>query len=158
MAIYMKINGVDGECSKKGHEKWVELHSFQFGARKGGGGMSGSEKQAGVACFDDIHLTKNMDTSTPKVLKGMCLGTSYDDVLVDVTISAEKGEQCVMKYKLDHVVFSHCSVSCSGEGRPAESLALNYNKIKIECFPFGARNDQGGAVEFGWDINKAESA
>ncbi len=35
MPIYLKYDGIDGDVTAEGHEKWIELNSFQWGVGRG---------------------------------------------------------------------------------------------------------------------------
>ncbi|MDZ4851859.1 MAG: type VI secretion system tube protein Hcp, partial [Pirellulaceae bacterium] len=144
MAIYMKFEGIDGEVVEKTHEKWVEVHSVQNGAHKGGSGQTGSQRVAGVTIFEDIVITKNTDKTTPKLLKAMAVGTSFDKVEIHSTVTTDSGPQVYLSYELKNVYITNYNISASGEGRAMESAALNYEEIKIEYFPVDAKGKKGG--------------
>ena len=42
MPIFMHYDGIDGNVTAKGYEKWIEVQSFQFGS---GRGISRSSKK-----------------------------------------------------------------------------------------------------------------
>jgi type VI secretion system secreted protein Hcp len=158
MAAYIKFDGIDGECQEKDHDKWVELHSFSNPAHKGGGGQTGSSRVQGVTVFEDIQGSKNSDKTTPKLLKAMAEGKSFDKVQIHVTVHTDDGPKTIMEYELKHVVISSYNISHHGEGRPAESFAINYEEIKIEYFPVDSKGKKGGGVDFAWSVPKGKTA
>jgi type VI secretion system secreted protein Hcp len=157
MAAYIKFDGIDGEVVEKDHKQWVELQSFSNHASKSGGGKTGSQRVAGVTEFSDIHATKNTDKTTPKLLEAMAKGTSFPSVKIHVTTTTDKGPQTIVEYELKKVYVTSFDISSSGEGRPHESMSLNYEEIKIEYFPVDADGKKGGGIPFGWSVPKGES-
>jgi type VI secretion system secreted protein Hcp len=158
MATYIKFDGIDGEVMEKDHDKWVEVMSFSNSAHKGGGGQTGSQRVAGVTIFEDIHLSKNSDKTTPKLLKAMAEGKSFDKVEIHVTVTTDTGPQTIVAYELKHVYVTSYSISSSGEGRPHETMSLNYEEIKIEYSPVDAKGKKGGGIDFAWSVPKGKTA
>jgi type VI secretion system secreted protein Hcp len=158
MAAYIKFDGIDGEVVEKDHEKWTELSSFSNHAAKNGNGKTGSQRVAGVTEFSDIHASKNSDKTTPKLLKSMAEGKSFDKVQIHVTTTTDSGPQVIMSYELKHVYVTSYDISGHGEGRPAENMSLNYEEIKIEYFPVDAKGKKGGGVDFAWSVPKGKTA
>jgi type VI secretion system secreted protein Hcp len=62
MAIYMKIDGIDGSVTAKGFEKQIELHSFQFGVGRAISMDSGNaaNRSHGRPSLSEITVTKIM--------------------------------------------------------------------------------------------------
>ncbi len=158
MAGYIKFDGIDGEVVEHGHEKWTELTSFSNPAHKSGGGSTGSVRVQGVTIFEDIQGSKYSDKTTPKLLKAMATGTSFDKVEIDVTITTDTGPQVMMHYELKNVYITSYSIGGHGEGRPAENFSLNYEEIKIEYFPVDAKGKRGGGIDFAWSVPKGKTA
>jgi len=158
MAAYIKFDGIDGEVVEKNHEKWVELTSFSNGLSKSGGNQTGSQRVQGVTIFEDIRCTKNSDKTTPKLLKAVAEGKSFSKVQIEVTTHTDNGPQVIMAYSLKDVYVTSYDISSMGEGRPGESMSLNYEEIKIEYYPVDSKGKRGGAVDFAWNVAKAKTA
>ena len=67
MAIYMNWDGVPGDVTTQGFEKWIELTSFQWGVGRGiGSAMSGqASRESSIPSVSEIVVTKRMDGSSP---------------------------------------------------------------------------------------------
>ena len=50
MPIFMKFEGVDGNVTAKGYEKWIEVQSMQFGGLTTRRSPSRSYTPAGQTC------------------------------------------------------------------------------------------------------------
>ena len=66
MPIYMKIDGINGEVTAAGYEKWIDVGSLQFGVGRAistpvGGG---SKREAGHPSISEITLSKTFDNSS----------------------------------------------------------------------------------------------
>ena len=157
-AIYMKITDatttIEGDVTVKGHEKEIELNSFQFGASQtvstsGGGG-------AGKATISDITSSKSMDKSSPKLLQEVLSGDHLDKVEIFFTKSDSKGVQTYAHYTLNGILISGYSVSSGGD-LPSESISLNFAKILFDFVPQNPDGTLGAPIHAGWDFlaNKA---
>ena len=60
MQFYMKIEGIDGDVTAKGHEKWIELESVSFGTEKTVRLQTGVEfdRQIGRSYFYEVEIVK----------------------------------------------------------------------------------------------------
>ncbi len=150
-AIYMKIEGIDGEATAQGHEKWIELNSFQFGVGRsvsdsgGGGGRSTSPPS-----FSEVVVTKDADSTSPKIFTETVVGAAKKIEIHFVQTSAGE-QQTYMKYTLSNTLFSGYSVSSGGD-RPSESLSLNFAKFEMEFIPFDEAGRAGTPVKAGYDL------
>ena len=65
-AMFLKVEGVDGESTDDAHEKWIEILSYSHGLSQPATGVSGTGGQTGGrADFQDLVVTKVLDSSTP---------------------------------------------------------------------------------------------
>jgi type VI secretion system secreted protein Hcp len=128
---YIKFDGVEGESKTKGHEKWIELQSFnaaeaQAVARDAASGQATGKRDAatGMATGKRQHkpfvFTKVIDKSSPKLAEAVAKGK----VFKTVEIGDPTGT-----YTLTDVVISSVQPSSGGD-RPMETLSLNYAKIE----------------------------
>ena len=156
MAAYIKFDGIDGECIEKDHDKWTELHSFTGAIHKSGVGASGSSRNAGSAIFEDMNITKTIDTSTPKLLKSMAHGERIKKVEIHVCTTTKKGQQPYLKYELSDCMISNYQIAGTGQDRANESMSLNFTKIKESYFATKPDGELGPVNEFGWDVDKDE--
>lgn len=131
---YIKFDGVDGESQAKGHEKWIELQSFnaaeaQAVARDAASGQASGKRDAatGQATGKRQHkpfvITKEVDKSSPKLAEAVAKGKVFK------TVEVSDGS---MTYTFQDCIISSIQASPgSGGDRPMESLSLNYTKIEM---------------------------
>lgn len=129
-ALYLKLDGIDGEATAQGHEKWIELNSFSFGVSVP---SSSSGAGAGKARFSDLVVTQLQDSSTPKEFEDLVKGTHIATGILDL-VSTSAGEPFTyFKYTFNDILLTSLGISSGGD-RPTESLSFDYGKIKLEAF------------------------
>jgi len=145
---YIKFDGVDGESKAKGHEKWIELQSFnaveaQAAVRDVASGQASGKRDAatGMATGKRQHkpfvITKTVDKASPKLAEAVAKGKVFKTV--------EIGDGAMI-YKLEDCIITSISASpSSGGDRPMESLSLNYTKI--EMTPIKSKADDAALRE-----------
>ena len=155
--IFMQIPGIDGDVTVIGHEKEIELNSFQFGASLavspigGGGGAS-----AGKVSLSEIVGTKMMDKSSPLLFQKLVTGSHIPKIDIYFVKFNAGAPQTYAHYILEDVLISSYSVSSGGD-LPTESISLNFAKIQFEFTPNNTDGTLGSTIHAGWDLalNKA---
>ena len=133
MAIYIKYEGLEGEVSAKGYEKWVEAQTLQFGVGRGVsvGAGGGSKREASAPHLSEFVITKSMDVFDALMLKE-AIGGEAKKVEIHITQTDGKGKHIAFqKYKLGDVLISSYSLSSSG-ARPMISASFSYGDIDSE--------------------------
>jgi type VI secretion system secreted protein Hcp len=149
--IYMKIAGIDGDVTVVGHEKEIELHSFQFSITNHVTLSSGGGSGAGMAQFSEIVVTKNMDKSSPLILLKTADGSHITQVDIFFVKTTSSGSQTYLHYILQDVIISGYSVSSGGDN-PTESISLNFAKIQFAFIPTNPDGTAGSPIQVGWDL------
>jgi type VI secretion system secreted protein Hcp len=132
---YLKLENIDGESTRQGFEKHINLLSFSWGGSQvtsvTGTGGSG----AGRANVHPITIQKFMDKSSTKLWKALLAGTHIKTGKISVCKAA--GDTTMNKpfftIDLKEVFVTDYSASESGE-IPTESVTFSYNDIKQEYF------------------------
>jgi type VI secretion system secreted protein Hcp len=119
--IYMQYEGVPGEASAAGHDKWIEIQSCQFAPPPPA--VPRAPAPAGVASGGPgrLSLTKRADKASP-------LLSPVTAVQIDVSKPTSQNPNAYLRYELKNVMVS----SFSGGGTPTESLSLNFTKIEFK--------------------------
>ena len=149
-AIYLKIEGVEGEAITKGHEKWIEVSSLQWGVGRSVT-LSGGTNQGSLPNFSEVVFTKPTDKTTPFFFLEAAQGKGKE-VSIDFTQpSGTSGEQIYYQITLSDVLVSGFSQSSGGD-RPTESIALNFSKIKMTYTPYSPTGIKGTPVSAEYDL------
>src|SRR4051794_33738103 len=113
MAIYMKIDSVNGEVTTAGYEKWIDVSSLQFGVGRSissavGGG---SKREAGHPSISEITLSKGFDDSSIELFSWSLAGKSKL-VKIDLVQTGDKDKVSpYLQYELTNTLISGYSVS-----------------------------------------------
>lgn len=156
MPIYVKYAAIDGDVTAEGHDKWIEVNSFQWGVGRGISSPTGgsSDRESSAPSVSEIVVTKPTDIATVKMLDEALEGEG-----VDVTIDfckTDKGKLNVyLSYTLNNTMISGYSISSGGD-RPQESLSFNFTKVSCTDVSLGSKNEDGQPATVGYDVGAAK--
>lgn len=158
MPIYIKFDGIDGSVTEKGFEKWCNVLSCSTGmshTTRYDVGVGGSGGRGGKTDVQDVHVSKQQDTSSAKLWEFGLMGKHIPKVdIAFVTSGSERHKYKVIK--LTDVIVSSYQESNDGEGgHTPESLSLNGAKIEFEFIEMQKDGKPAPAVRFGYDLQKA---
>ena len=154
MAIYMKWDGIDGAVTTHGFEKWIELHSFQWGVGRavGTAARGAATREASEPNLSEIVITKRMDKSSTKLFMDAVAGDLSSTVKFKFTTTTKDKVDTFLAYELTNCGVSGYSTSSGGDA-PTESLSLNFTKI---MFTYTERDPKiaGSPDTVGYDLLK----
>ncbi|PNQ99889.1 Hcp1 family type VI secretion system effector (plasmid) [Azospirillum argentinense] len=153
MAIYVKIDGIEGDATHESHKKWVDIGSMQFGVGRAISTPSGraANREASEPSVSEITLTRELDKSSPLFFKEAVVGKQGKKVQIDLVTTGDPGET-YMTYELENTLVSGYSVSANGQGRPSETISLNFSKITMSYTAHDAKNAASGAFRSSYDL------
>lgn len=151
MAIYMKFEGIDGESTAEGHEKWIDVMSVQWGTSRGLSSNTGTSqnREGTTTTISDLIVTKTTDDSTPYLFKESCIG-SGKEVKIHVCKTGETHES-YLEYTLTNCMISGYNVSSDGD-RPMETIAFSFTKMELRYIPYDDLNKAGTPVSQIYDL------
>lgn len=158
---FLKINGVEGEATRTGHEKWIEIYSFSWGASNPttlgthGGGIG-----AGKASISTFNIMKKTDATSPLLFQNCCLGKHFPDA--KLVLNKASGENKALDYliyefKEVFVESIQWSGSSGGDDAPTESVSFAFGSVKLSYTPQTATGSPGSPVRASWDLTKSQS-
>lgn len=136
--ILLKIEGVDGDSTVNGYEKWIPILSWSWGVSNPTSPVSASGGLvAGKAEFSSLNLMKPVDVSTVALLKAAAAGDHMRKATLMILKADPKGMMAsFLKMDLEDVIVSSVQHSGSaGGGVPTESVSLAFGKVALEFFP-----------------------
>ena len=130
MAIYMNWDGVPGNVTTTGFEKWIELSSFQWGVGRGIGSAMGGQtsRESSIPSISEVVVTKAMDASSPGLWTDSVAGELKTTVKIAFTTTTKGQTTSFLTYELTNTGLSGYSLSSGGD-MPSESLSLNFTKV-----------------------------
>jgi type VI secretion system secreted protein Hcp len=155
VAIYMNWDGVPGDVTTQGFEKWIELTSFQWGVGRGvGSAMSGqASRESSIPSVSEVVVTKRMDGSSPGLWTDAVAGQLNTTVKISFTTTSKGATTQFLNYELTNTGLSGYSVSSGGD-MPTESLSLNFTKV-VWSFTGTYPAVSGTPVTQGYDLTTA---
>src|SRR5262245_21194599 len=156
MPIYMKIDGISGDVTAKGHESWIHCSSLQWGVGRGIGAPTGSakERESSEPSVSEVVVTKAMDSSSPYLFLESCLGKGKK---VNLHICKTGTDQLVSYYELElaNTMITGSSVNSGGDN-PPQSVSLNISKIETKYSPVTPEGGVGDPIPAAYDLSTAK--
>ena len=146
---YMKLDGIDGECTAKGQEKNVEILSWSHGFAQPTSSVRASSGSTVERAFhSDVDVTKYLDTASDGIIKTLWTGKQLGFVTISC-YRADGNEQnaptLYLEVKLEKVIISHYSISGGNGGLPTEHISFNYGKVTYTYKPQKESDGTAGA-------------
>jgi type VI secretion system secreted protein Hcp len=152
MAIYLKIEGIDGDVTEPGHEKWILCNSMTFSAFRDAATELGqaAQRQGGTVEINEISLTLPMSAASHDLFTQSVVGlgkkaqihiakTGSDEQVNYLELSLDKA--CITNYGIDSDGALH-----------NEALNLNFTQIEVKVTPVDQEGKPGTAVTRGFSI------
>jgi type VI secretion system secreted protein Hcp len=157
MPIYVQYGKIAGDVTAAGHEKWIEVNSFQWGVGRGISSPTGgsSDRESSAPSVSEIVVTKPTDIASVNLL-GESLEGEGEDVTIDFCKTDKGALNVYLSYTLNNTMISGYSLSSGGD-RPQESLSLNFTKIMCRDVSLGAKNDDGAPATVGFDLGAGKT-
>ena len=155
---FLKIDGLDGESTRKGFEKQLEIKSFNWGAANsvtigsGGGG-------AGKVSVTTFNISKNTDAASPRLFQSCCNGTHYAKALVTLSRSGSRSPDDFIKYEFDNVYVQSVqwSGATGGDDTPLESVSFAFSKVSFTYTPQNPDGSKGTPSVGTWDLTRVSA-
>lgn len=131
--IYMQYEGIPGEASAPGHDKWIEVSSIQWGVALPAPPPAPAPAGVAVGGPGTVSLAKRTDKSSPLLSKAAATGKLVPAVRIDVPKPTSQNPNAYLSYELKNVMISSFrAAGAGGAGAPTESLSLNFTKIEFQ--------------------------
>ena len=156
MPIFMKYDGIDGDVTTSGHEKWIEVHSLQWGTGRAinNASASGADREGSTPSVNEISVSKDTDGASPNLLRAS-LGLKPADEGKTVNIDFRKTDtskpEPYLQFTLTNCLVSGYSLSSGGD-RPSESVQLNFTKVEFKNTAMGKANETGSPDTASYDM------
>jgi type VI secretion system secreted protein Hcp len=132
MAIYMKIDGAQGDVTEQGHKNWIELLDARWSMSRtirSAVGV-GVNRESTSAYVSEVTVTKYVDSASKGVTNLAFVGEAKDATIEFTRV--DKGQEATFrKLVLSDAIISSLSNQAAGSDRPVELITLNFTKIAI---------------------------
>lgn len=157
MTIVVQYEGVPGESTITGFEKYIEVQSFQLGLGRHISSARGtSTREGGEVSVSEITCIKQTDGTSVKLFEEACTGKLNKKVDIKFLRTGAGQPQEFLAFELNGTGISGLSFSASGgsDSRPTEAVTFNFDKISIKYNPIGD-DFSGSPATYGWDLAKS---
>jgi type VI secretion system secreted protein Hcp len=162
--VFLKLDGIDGESTTKGHEKEIEVVSYDQSIDSTiptGGGAGGG---AGKATLSGVRFRKQLDTASMPIALACASGLHiasarfafrrapldfYVVTLEDVVVT--HAGQCATTDTQSPLRFETLAKSPAGAAL-LEEVTLHFGKIRWEYRPIGPKGTGLPPITGGWDV------
>ncbi len=169
--FFIKIDGIDGESSDKGHAKWIEVIGFEHGSLQNVG-VGRATDVSGRGQFVPFSFTHLVDKATPKLQKFCMSGQKVAKVQFVVCRAVAGAQVPVYEVTMENVKIAKCLVKSVAPGQssdllnsfagadgvyiPTEVVELVPGKMTWKSTAIKPDNTKDGAVED--SFNQVENA
>lgn len=140
VGIFMSIDEnsqIKGDSVSKSHEDWIELLSFSEGSSIVIGSGSGGDRPTGKVNFDGVTVSKNLDSSSPKLRQTLADGDIFTEVKIDIIKICDASLYTAYAITLTVSSLTALEMTSSASDQPNERLAFNYSRIETMYTPVG---------------------
>lgn len=122
VAVFLKIQGIDGESADSGHKGWIDVDSFTYSVSRPAGSTEPADHRG-------ITLNKAVDKSTPYLYAHCSAGQPLEEVVVEI-VSTDADSIGIQEYRLRNATVTSINTSVGANAtRTTERLALHYESI-----------------------------
>lgn len=164
--IFVKLDGIDGESTVKGHENETVVLSYEQGIDLPAPPLAGGGAGAGRPTFSGVRFRKPLDKGSVPLLLACASGLHIREARF--TFRRTETALDFYKVRLDEVLVTHI-VQRAGTGAQyplsfdaltagadsagfLDEVTLSYAKIQWEYQPVGPGGGPAPPVKGGWDL------
>ncbi|HEU4332124.1 MAG TPA: type VI secretion system tube protein Hcp [Lapillicoccus sp.] len=152
MAVFLKLDGIEGESQDSRHAKEIDVSAWSLGVTNPGSSHVGGGMGAGRATFSDLSVTKMLDKASPALLLAVASGRHIRTAKLTVTSGGPRPLE-YLTVDLEDVLVTSCLLADSADpDRPVENVAFDYGKIRVNYSQQSPTGAIGVASTFGWDV------
>lgn len=149
---YLKIDDIKGESTASGHEDEIDVYGMTWIVYQSELATVGSGRRRGRAEVSDLKIMKYVDSSSPYLIDSSLRSKSFDEVVIELKQTSGGGNSIYYTYTLQNVIISGFETITNPNGRPMETISLNFEKIKVKYQEFNQDGSMGDEHEIEYDI------
>jgi type VI secretion system secreted protein Hcp len=148
--MFLKIAGIKGESTDDKHKDEIDILSYSFVASNTGSFHQGTGGGSGKASCSNLHISKNVDASSPDLLKACLTGKHLEKAVLTVRKAGGSPLE-YMVITLTQVLVAE--VAPSGSGGPlSESISLHFAEIHVDYDTQNAQGTKGDHYAMGYSL------
>jgi len=141
--MFLEIDGIEGEAKDRAHPNTINVLAFSWGMSNSTASQGAGAGKAGI---QDLVVTKSIDKATTQLMQACATGQHIKKAVLYLRRGGDNrgGEKAAdfFKITMEDIVISSLAVGNNDGGeRPAESISINFAKVKVE-YTGGAKGAQ----------------
>ena len=156
--MFLNLKGeIKGESQDAKHKGEIDVLAWSWGLSQSGSFHVGAGGGAGKASFQDISVTKYIDTASPILMLYCANGDHFPNARLTVR-KAGKNPLEYLVLEMEKVMITNVSTGGSGgEDQLTENVVLNFAKIEVKYKEQKPDGTGGPEKIFKWDIAANEA-
>ena len=154
MDIFIKIADIKGEAQDDKHKEEIDVLAWSWGLNQSGSAHIGGGGGAGKVNVHDLSFTKHIDKSSPDLYLSCCNGKHLANAVLTVRKAGENPLEYLVITMEDVIISSISPGGSGGEDRLAESVTLNFARVKVDYTEQTNKGGAGAKPKMGWDVAK----
>jgi type VI secretion system secreted protein Hcp len=150
--IFLKLGDkIKGESIDEKHKDEIQIDSISFGANQQSNAAYGQGLGAGKVAFSEMHLTKQLDKSTPEIFLSLSKGDHIGTAIVTLR-KAGGGQEDYCVFTFTDLLVTSQQISGSQGAIFMESLSLSFTEFKVK---YGVQDAKGKITmgnEYGFNV------
>jgi type VI secretion system secreted protein Hcp len=134
MPIFLEFTPIKGDVTSERYRHWIALNSLAVSAGRdiGSAKGKGANREGSEPTISEITVTKPWDAfSSSKLFEEAVSGEMSRTAEIHFTTTGTRTPEPFLVIKLNGTGVASYSLSAPAEGRPSESLSLNFARVEI---------------------------
>ncbi len=150
--MFLKIDTIKGEATDKTMKESIDVLAWGWGVSNSGTTHMGGGGGAGKANFQDISITKYVDSASHALLGACATGEHFATASLHVRKAGKTQVEYITIEMKEVLVTSVSTGGSGGEDRLTENLSLNFAEVKFTYKPQKPDGSLGDALPFTYNI------
>jgi len=163
------LPGIPGETQDEKYkaDSGIDILSFSWGLTQSGSAHLQKGAGSASANFQDLTITKAVDSASPKLMEFCALGTVIDPAATGkadckLVVRKASGDKAgAMEYFIVYMngayITSYSTGAGGGDGPILETVSFNFFEIRIDYNPQEVDGAPAPTIEFGYNIENKVS-
>lgn len=159
MAVYMQIDGIQGDVTTDGYKNWIEIETLNWGVSRDIAAKK-VDREASRPVITELTITKLMDKASPYIFSAACVDKAKKIVKIHFCQTGDKISP-YMEITLSNALISNYTmqaISKAGKTEASEVVAVNFDKIEMKYTPYDEKHNPQAPIPVAYDLAAAKLA
>jgi type VI secretion system secreted protein Hcp len=148
--VYLRLDGIPGECADQQHRDWIEAVSFRLAASS----VPSPEGLAvpGRAQVDELRIGKVIDAASPRLLEACLAGRHIKEAVVEIIRLPTRVK--LLEYRFGDAFVTAVGLELGGDeavSTEIEQVRLTFAKVRM-IYQHKSATGVPTPIGFGWDL------